>query len=311
MSLNQSANPEPFGVPLGKINELLKSTSLESKLIEDGLEVFYQNLTAKVIVEEPPVKEAPDTNLSAITTIKTYLPEQFTDFLSKPEARVAMNNMATFASITEDDNGIFLGSRLTTYENEQGWDIYFPLLLFSIISTNEVFNHCLKIISGNDKPLKTASEWTEADFDLTKSYLDKICVCTTGGPGLTAEFGIDPRATTAIKGDQTALWRMLANEPHISLGGGLFCILEMPFGYERQQLFEVINNLNKSEMLPHDLPPHFGAWTIGNRKNNPAYITFLPNVLHDQAKNIQVNMSMWAYQRVQTAYATLLSHGYL
>ena len=46
-------------------------------------------------------------------------------------------------------------SRLTTYENEQGWDIYFPLLLFSIISTNEVFNHCLKIISGNDKPVKT------------------------------------------------------------------------------------------------------------------------------------------------------------
>ncbi len=304
-------NINPLGVPLGKIQEILKSTTLQSKLVLNGLEVTTEKLKAVVQVEEPPVKDAPIKNLKAIITIKTYLPEQFLKFMSNPEFRIMANNMATFAALTEDDAGIFLGSRLTIYEDETGWNIYFPLLLYSLIVTNDIFNNSLRVLLGQQSPIKKASEWTDEDFQLTKSYLDKICVCNTGGLGFTAEFGIAADAVSANVGHKTALWRMLANEPHPALGGGLFCILELPFRFEKEKLLVVVNTLNKAEMLPHDLPPHFGSWSIGSRQDNPAYVSFLPNVMHKDAKNIQVNMSIWAHQRVQSACATLFSHGFI
>ena len=311
MFFKKKFDPNPFGVPLGEIHEILKSTTLQSKLVKGGMEVTFEKLTAVVSVEEPPVKDAPIKNIQAIITIKTYLPKQFLKFMSSPEFRMMANNMATFAAITEDEGGIFLGSRLTIYEDETGWNLYFPLLLYSLITTNEIFNHSMRILLRQEQPIKEPSAWMDADFELTKSYLDKMCVCSTGGLGFTAEFGIEADAVTAIMGHQTALWRMLATEAHPAMGGGLFCILELPFGFEEDKLISVINILNKAEMLPHDLPPHFGSWTIGNRKNNPAYVSFLPNIMHKEAKNIQVNMSIWANSRVQSACATLLSHGHI
>ena len=311
MFFKKKFDPNPFGVPLGEIHEILKSTTLQSKLVKGGMEVTFEKLTAVVSVEEPPVKDAPIKNIQAIITIKTYLPKQFLKFMSNPEFRMMANNMATFAAITEDEGGIFLGSRLTIYEDETGWNLYFPLLLYSLITTNEIFNHSMRILLRQEQPIKEPSAWMDADFELTKSYLDKMCVCSTGGLGFTAEFGIEADAVTAIMGHQTALWRMLATEAHPAMGGGLFCILELPFGFEEDKLISVINILNKAEMLPHDLPPHFGSWTIGNRKNNPAYVSFLPNIMHKEAKNIQVNMSIWANSRVQSACATLLSHGHI
>lgn len=311
MFFKKKIDPNPLGVPLAEINEILKSTTLKSKLVHGGMEVTYEKLKAVVAVEKPPVKEAPIKNIQAIVTIKTYLPKQFLQLMSNPEFRMMANNMATFAALTEDNLGIYLGSRLTIYEEETGWNVYFPMLLYSLIATNEIFNHSLRFLLGKEQPSKEASEWTNADFELTKNYLEKMCVCNTGGLGFTAEFGIEKDAVSAIVGHQTALWRMLATEPHPALGGGLFCILELPFGYEKPKLLHVVNTLNKAEMLPRDLPPHFGSWTIGNRENNPAYVSFLPNVMHKEAKNIQVNMSIWANSRVQSACATLLSHGYI
>lgn len=311
MFFKKKIDKNPLGIPLEEIQEILKSTTLESKLVKNGLEVTTESLTAIVQVIDPPVKEAPIKNLHAIVTVKTYLPEQYLKFLSNPKFLAMANNMATFAAITEDEKGFFLGSRLTIYEDETGWNIYFPLLLYSLIATNEIFNHSIRIMLGHQSPSKEISAWTDEDFELTKSYMKEICVCTTGGLGFTAEFGVEEDAICALVGHETALWTMHANEPHPALGGGLFCLLQLPCGFEGDELHKVIKTLNKSEMLPHDLPPHFGSWTIGKRENNPAYVSFLPNILHSEAKNIQVNMSFWAQQRVQSAYATLLSHGFI
>ena len=65
------------------------------------------------------------------------------------------NRMATFASLIRDDEGVYLGSRLTIYKDEPGWNIYTPLLLYSLISTNEIFNHTLRYM------FKPESESTE------------------------------------------------------------------------------------------------------------------------------------------------------
>ena len=45
----------------------------------------------------------------------------------------AINSMATLGAVTEDGGDYFIGSRLTVYEQEDAWNIQFPLLLFTII----------------------------------------------------------------------------------------------------------------------------------------------------------------------------------
>ncbi len=302
-------NEKYLGVPLETIHSILGTTTLQSKLIDSGLEVTYEDLKAMVLVQKPPVKEAPIKDIHAIVTTKTYLPTAMTELLSNPKLRTVINGLSTLGAVTEDEKGLFVGSRLTVYEDETAWSIYEPLLLYSLIVTNEIFVHTMRLVFGDGDRNNEDSAWTEDDFSLTQSYLERVCVCSSGGLGFTAEFGNTSKDLSAIVGHQTSLWRMLASEPHPALGGGLFCILELPFSFSENQIPEIANLLNISEMLPNDLPPHFGAWTAGKRGDTVAYISFLPNILHHEAKNIQVNMSMWAIQRNQFAYATLASHG--
>ena len=79
MFFKKKIDKNPLGIPLEEIQEILKSTTLESKLAKNGLEVTTENLTAIVQVIDPPVKEAPIKNLHAIVTVKTYLPEQVSE----------------------------------------------------------------------------------------------------------------------------------------------------------------------------------------------------------------------------------------
>jgi hypothetical protein len=62
------------------------------------------------------------------------------------------------------------------------------------------------------------------------------------------------------------------------------------------------------EMAASDLPPHFGAWCQGNLDNNPAYVSFYPNVVHGIG-GIALNASMWAQPRAEWADAALASLG--
>ena len=137
-----------------------------------------------------------------------------------------------------------------------------------------------------------------------------MCLCTTGGLGLTAEFGLNEGAVSAAAGDhKTALFQLMADQPHPELGGGLFCLLQMPHQLQdERRLNQVCLQLNNMEMAAHDLPPHFGAWCSGKLGNNPAYISFLPNPLY-AASGIAVNSGFWAMNRAQWANAMLASLG--
>ena len=66
--------------------------------------------------------------------------------------------------------------------------------------------------------------------------------------------------------------------------------------------------LNELEMARLDLPPHFGAWTLGRSGDNPAYCSFLPNALHN-IPMIAMNMSAWAMGRARWANHALASMG--
>jgi len=54
------------------------------------------------------------------------------------------------------------------------------------------------------------------------------------------------------------------------------------------------------EMTPRNQPPHFGAWCQGNSGNTLAYVSFLPNLMHNTA-GIALNVSIWAFHRAHWA----------
>ena len=76
----------------------------------------------------------------------------------------------------------------------------------------------------------------------------------------------------------TALWQLHADQPHPEMGGGLFCVLQMPHQIkDAKKLAQLIMQLNRMEWAPQDLAPHFGAWCHGRVGMNLAYVSFLPN----------------------------------
>jgi hypothetical protein len=91
------------------------------------------------------------------------------------------------------------------------------------------------------------------------------------------------------------------------MGGGLFCILQMPHQIEdAKKLAQLIMQLNRMEWAPQDLAPHFGAWCPGRGGKNLAYVSFLPNSLHS-IEGITTNVSLWAWYRARWANAVLAS----
>ena len=140
--------------------------------------------------------------------------------------------------------------------------------------------------------------------------MSRFCVCFADGLGLSAEFGISEGSVSAIAHDhQTALFQLTADRPHPELGGGLFCFLQMPHKLrDARRLNELCMELNNMEMKAHDLPPHFGAWCPGKLGNNPAYVSFLPNLMH-VISGIAMNSAFWAMRRARWANAALATLG--
>jgi len=301
--------PDPLGVPLEALEAMLEPTTLLTSREENVLIVRDEQYTTRVSVVPPTVSETADLPISAVVQIKTKLPSELEQLLSSPELLSIVNSRTAIGAITEEDKEFFIGSRLTVYEGEDVWELHFPLLLFLLCDGANAIMGATRRLFSEEEPQKGVSDWTEEDMNFVGSQLSRICYCNAGDLGLTAEFGLKAGAASALAGDKnTALWRLFADVPHPELGGGLFCLLEMPHQIEDEAKLDfLINQLNLMEMNPNDLPPHYGAWCRGKTFNNPAYVTFLPNYLH--VKNgIALNFSHWASFRAQVADAMLASH---
>jgi hypothetical protein len=303
----QKPSPKPRGVPLDDLEAALAPTTLKATRKGDALIVVNDNLTTRVEVEAPDNPDAGDAVISAIVTIKTQLPSQLAALTGKPGFANMINRMATLGAVTEESGQFYIGSRLTVYEDENAWDVQFGLILFTTIAAADTMLGAMRRTFSSEPPRKSEpSSWTEQDFRFAQEQLSRICVCTLGGLSLTAEFGLRSGELSAAVGDRhTALWQMMADQPHPEMGSGLFCLLNMPQTFEDEnKLNTVLAELNRMEMKGHDLPPHFGAWCVGGRQNNPAYVAFLPNALHS-SRGIAINMSIWAMNRAQIADAML------
>ena len=251
--------------------------------------------------------------IRAVVRLVTELPKPILSLFQGREAEtVAEYNAFAALGCLYVENGIVrIGSRLTIYEAEEAWDtLQLPLLMFTTICGAEAILGALRRSMTNEGQRGGESRWAEHNFEQVEGYLSNLCVCTTGGLGMTAEFGLTDDAMTAAMSDQkTALFQLMADQPHPELGGGLFCLLQMPHQLtDERRLNQVCMQLNSMEMAAHDLPPHFGAWCPGRLGNNPAYLSFLPNPLY-AASGIAVDVSLWAMNRAHWANAMLASLG--
>jgi hypothetical protein len=310
MFWNKKVNPSTHGVLLDELAQLLSASNLGVKQNGNELIVQHSKLETRVMVEKPEIAETENGLIKAVVTIKTYLPKEILQILSTPESTVTMNAMATLGALTADSGKLFIGSRLTIYEEEDACNIHLPLLLFSTINNADSLLGAMRRTFTSAKLNESDSNWEEKDLEQVERIISTIFVCTTGGLSLTAEFGLREGEISAATGHhRTALWQLRADEPHPEMGGGLFCILQLPHQVsDKSKLTKIIVQLNQMEMSAHDLPPHFGAWCVGRMGDNPAYVSFLPNVLHS-VDGIAVNFSIWANARAQWANAMLASLG--
>jgi hypothetical protein len=316
----KNPDPRPLGVPLDDLRTAINQTNLKASRDGNSLIVPNGQLVTRIDVVPPANRECSDATVRAVVQIRTEISKEFVDDELLSLLTKWINTKATLGALTVEKDHYSIGSRLTIYDQEDAWNLHFGLLLFTVLEVGQsVLRSILGIIDSlrgsttvltKEEPLSGPSAWTVKDFSLVESYLSKICVCTTSGLRLTSEFSLASGETTALQGDhQTALWQMFADQPHPELGGGLRCLLELPHRIaDESQIGPILNQLNLMEMAPHDLPPHFGAWHPGNLGNNPAYVSFFPNVM-PRVEGIALNASIWALHRAEWANAALASVG--
>jgi len=314
MFWNKKPDPNPLGVPLGDLEAMLAPTSVKATRKDNALLVKHEHYTVRVEVVPPEVRESENGPIRAVVRLIADLPAPLLPMFQGREAgtMAAFNPLAAMGALYSDRGAVRIGSRLTIYEADgHAWPtLHLPLLVFTTLGGVEAILGGIRRMFSNEGERGGESNWTESDFDQAQGYLSRACVCTTGGLGLTAEFGLQAGAVSAALGShKTALIQLMADQPHPEMGGGLFCLLQMPHQIDdEERLNKVCMQLNNMEMAAHDLPPHFGAWCPGKLGGNPAYVSFLPNALHS-VSGIAMNTGFWAMHRAQWANAMLASQG--
>lgn len=305
--------PDTLGVPLDELAGILNSLTIQTSWSGNALMVDHEHYSTRIEVLPPESEESENGSIRAVIRMTTPLPESLLPLIEGKEARAStyFNTYAALGALCLHQGKVCVGSRLTIYDKERAWSkLHLPLLMINALYGVHAIAGALCRQIANEEPEGGDSAWTESDLEQVEGYLSRMCLCTSGGLGLTAEFGLNDGAVSAIAGDnKTALFQLMTHEAHPELGAGLTCLLQMPHRIkDESRLHQVCLQLNNMEMAAHDLPPHFGAWCAGNLSDNPSYICFLPNALHD-VKGIAVNVAFWAVNRAHWADGMLASLG--
>jgi len=287
------------------------------------------DLVGAVSVVPASIRETPIGTISDVIQVTTKLPPAISQFFKDdPKGVLLGNKVASTGALYAEDGEYYVGSRATIYEGEDVEVISLSVnfLVLAVCGGYESISQGLRILMGGEAPDHSAlggSAWTSAEIEDTHSKLLNICVCTSDGAGITAEFPLAPGAMSAAVGDQnTALFQIHTDVPHPHWGPGLFCSVEFPYchpdspvglGKDDGALIEALNHLNRLEMHQHDRPPHYGAWCVGMRKNNPAYVTFLVNQCHHYRgmSSVPHNLAIWNFVRSKSADPFLRSAGFV
>ncbi|MEY5061039.1 MAG: hypothetical protein RIS45_960 [Planctomycetota bacterium] len=292
----------PHGVPLGHIRAMLNPGTIRSSIQGDTLFAEVDGYKTVVKVSPPPADAESEDPIQAVVRVTTAFPSALADSLRDkgPEFAGAFNAMSSLGAITEQGGRLYIGARLTMFEEENSWGtLQLPLLAFSVIGgASSIFRSVAQVLEGGSPP-RGRSSWTEKDLVQVHQFMTRACACTVGG-GFTAEFPLEDGAYSAALGhEDTALFQILLNEPHPLHGPGLFCLLQFPTCLPSDDAVQQIcAKLNQLEMSALDAPPHFGAWCPGRKGTNVSYVQFFPNALHS-VSGLPLNAAIWAMARAQ------------
>lgn len=311
MFWRKKVDPRPLGIPLDDVLLLLAPTTIRASMEGSVLVARHEHFTTKVDVVAPKQRQTPDGNIQAVVRIRTELPKAIQGIFKAPEMTADLNALSSLGSLCWDSRKVYVGARLTVYEGEGAWPtLQLPLLAFSVIGATDAILGGMRRQFGNEAPRDGISDWTEQDMQEVLDCLASRCACTGGGLGITAEFGLSDGEASAARGDHgTALFQMMADQPHPEVGGGLFCLLQMPHRVnDHSELRRLCLQMNAKEMEAVDLPPHFGAWCPGQIGDNLAYVAFYPNALHE-VRGFALNAASWALGRALWANQYLTGLG--
>lgn len=313
MFWNKKIVSDPLGIPLQDLMMCLKPTTIKASIENNVLIARHEKYITRIEVIPPESNAVQTDPIKAVVRIKTDISsmiKQAAD-LAKPESVAMFNSFAALGAMTISQGVASIGSRLTIFEVEDAWKtLHLPLLLFTTILGAEAQLGGFRRVLTGEPPKQERSAWSDADFAQVQKYLSRGCVCTTGGLGLTAEFALKPGEHSAASGaSSTALFQIMADQPHPELGGGLFALLQMPHRIaEEDDLVRISATLNTLEMEAKDLPPHFGAWCPSTNGRTLAYVSFFGNPFHEVA-GIATNIAIWAKCRADWANTQLAALG--
>ena len=118
------------------------------------------------------------------------------------------------------------------------------------------------------------------------------------GSGLTLEVSF---------GNDSALLRFFADEPHPRLGSGLLSVVQLPFSLGQNEASAEANNLNfwEAQMWTKARVPFVGNWSSLEFSENQycvAYTSFIPNLLFQPG--LAENAALWGISRVRCVRET-------
>jgi hypothetical protein len=273
MSQKKKSDPNPLSVQLSDLLLILEPTSIKAHQDGNAIIARHEHYTMRIEVIPPISRKSENGPIRAVVRVAAELPQPIQQLFGTPERTIDLNPFAALSALTYESGRTYIGSRLTIYEAEDVdvWrNLHLPLLAFTVIGGAEAILGGIRRALTSEGNRGGRSDWTDGDIQV-HGYLSKQCVCTRGGGGLTAEFGLSEGAISAGAGsNDTALFGLKTDQPHPELGGGLFCLLQMPLQLrDKKTMQQMCVQLNNMEMAAHDLPPHFGAWCEGKLGNNP------------------------------------------
>jgi hypothetical protein len=312
----------PRGVPLHEVERILRAAHLDVARDGDALVLRQENplhgepLMTRIAVMPPEIAEAEAAAMTAVIRVFTLLPASYARRYDSEMVCFA-NRFAALGAFTVTEGVSFIGSRITIHGDNEEWRLARPLVAAAAAGAADAVVGGMHRFLNSERPPAAVSAWTEQDFQAVAAALGTECACTCEAGRMTAEFRLNGAAgahsTAAARsnagnpnsGNNVAYWELLAAPPHIELGGGLICVLQLPQRYaQAQSRYAAVNLLNISEMNSPGLPPHIGAWCEGKAGDNFAYVSFLPNVLH-AVPGLAIEVSRWARRRAE-AVANLL-----
>jgi hypothetical protein len=201
---NKKVDTSPLGVPLGDLAALLAPTSIKAEIKGNVLLARHEHYAVRIEVVPPENRESENGPIQAVVRMTTALPKPFMAlFQNKADSCATFNTFAALGALTSDGADVFIGSRLTLYDGANAWrSLHVPLLLFTITGGSEALLGAIRRALSDEGNRSGVSKWTERDLAQVEGFLSRLCVCTTGGLGLTAEFGLKADAISAVAGDQ-------------------------------------------------------------------------------------------------------------